>query len=907
MRDIYDRPLSFGFVRTLTLGDLAPDFGHHTGLVLVPARPVPTIRLRHVNVDSVALLLMPVPDSDRVRHLLFGRWWRSDRRRPLPDTIVKVVALHAPFNEARVSEVALPELAGRLGGRLVALQARLQARTHAPDEASPSTGAATQGEALAPIVVFAGGDGTTTPMAFLQATDLMAHARLTASGVLVWVTSARDGHPVRAARVAVLDTAGATVARGVTDDRGLAELTFRQQLTPSHESESFDEYDPPPENARAAERFLEVRLGNDCSLTDLARRSGMDISDAELAATFDDAWLRLGKDTHAALFADRGIYRPGEHVQVGAVMREGVLGSLRAPNAGDTARVRMMRTAMDGTSETLRDTVVRVSPFGTLTDRIALRANAVPGDYRVTVALVRHGAWQEFGSTRLRVAEYRAPEFLVTAHADSAPRVRGDSIDVRVSAAYLFGAPMAGIEVFWNVRFGELDPWELKIPGVGREWTIGRQGTWWERDTIPHAAWLNGVDTLDAQGVARLRIGTDSVVPGRGSSARVDVSVVDVNRQAVTASMETIVHPASFYLALHDSASAWWWPVRVAQRMQLMAVRPDGRKVAGVKVRVAVVSYRWSAPDTAKHGNFDYAWRADTVRVDTLETADSIRTFLLPTLREGPVTVVVTAMDERGRAVITTMARYVYGRGGIAGGSPLRLPLRVQRARLAPGDSAVVSFTSPWPAADAWVTVEREGVLSERVLRGVRGAVTVRLPMTEREVPNAFVSVLLVRRGPLGVTDSAALRMRIGYAALRVDDASKRLAVRVRALRAEYAPGDSATIEVTVRDARGRGTVTEATVWAVDEGVLALTGFTRPDLMRQLYAPVGDGVTLASTLRSLPAGFRRGCGGARGGLAGTEWERRTVRFQFRRRRRPRPTRPRRAATSTRRRSSAAVS
>jgi hypothetical protein len=102
--------------------------------------------------------------------------------------------------------------------------------------------------------------------------------------------------------------------------------------------------------------------------------------------------------------------------------------------------------------------------------------------------------------------------------------------------------------------------------------------------------------------------------------------------------------------------------------------------------------------------------------------------------------------------------------------------------------------------------------------------------------------------------ESPVERVRTGYAAVHVDDASKRLTVHLRPLRGEYAPGDSATIEVSVRDARRRPVRADATIWAEDEGVLALTNFRAPDPMQLLYRPVDDGVVLSSTLRTLSSG-----------------------------------------------------
>jgi uncharacterized protein YfaS (alpha-2-macroglobulin family) len=104
---------------------------------------------------------------------------------------------------------------------------------------------------------------------------------------------------------------------------------------------------------------------------------------------------------------------------------------------------------------------------------------------------------------------------------------------------------------------------------------------------------------------------------------------------------------------------------------------------------------------------------------------------------------------------------------------------------------------------------------------------------------------------PGGIGDPGRPTIRVGYVDLRVTPDVKRLAVTVTPDRAEYRPGDSARIRVQVRDAAQRGVASEVTLWAVDEGVLSLTGFRTPDPLDRLYQPRGLGLTLASTLANV--------------------------------------------------------
>jgi uncharacterized protein YfaS (alpha-2-macroglobulin family) len=59
--------------------------------------------------------------------------------------------------------------------------------------------------------------------------------------------------------------------------------------------------------------------------------------------------------------------------------------------------------------------------------------------------------------------------------------------------------------------------------------------------------------------------------------------------------------------------------------------------------------------------------------------------------------------------------------------------------------------------------------------------------------------------------------------------------VKVTADREEYRPGQKAHVEVAVADHQGRPAAAEVTLWAVDYGVLSLTGYRTPDLLGSVY------------------------------------------------------------------------
>jgi alpha-2-macroglobulin len=273
-------------------------------------------------------------------------------------------------------------------------------------------------------------------------------------------------------------------------------------------------------------------------------------------------------------------------------------------------------------------------------------------------------------------------------------------------------------------------------------------------------------------------------------------------------------------------------------------------------------------------------WVSDTVARCTVTTADASAPCTFTPSAGGIYTVAFTAVDRSGRSATTSFQRWASGRDWVPWNdeSQFKMDVIPDRTRYAVGDTATVLFASPFTNAEAWITVEREGVIEQRRLRLTSGSTTLKFPITEAYAPNAFVSILVARgrSAPPGPQDDPGRpTIRVGYAELRVTPEVKRLAVTLTPERSEYRPGDSARVRVQVRDARNTGPRSEVTVWAVDEGVLSLTGYTTPDPIDLIYQERGLGLRLASNMTTVAPQVPEGMKGTRepgggGGAAGAD-------------------------------------
>ena len=125
---------------------------------------------------------------------------------------------------------------------------------------------------------------------------------------------------------------------------------------------------------------------------------------------------------------------------------------------------------------------MRIWTCGTAAQTIPLPAGLAIGTYEVKVQRQFQGRWIDLAHTSYRVAEYRPPEFLVDAVADTAGRIPGDTLKVAVEARYLFGTAVGREAQEWTARQTSMYLWSLDIPGtagcyvVARGWGGGDDG-----------------------------------------------------------------------------------------------------------------------------------------------------------------------------------------------------------------------------------------------------------------------------------------------------------------------------------------------------------------------------------------------------------------------------------------------
>lgn len=675
----------------------------------------------------------------------------------------------------------------------------------------------------------------------VQATNLGITVKDSPQGSLIFVTRLDTAAPVAGAKVTVVNLDNTDVWSGTTNADGLA-------LTPPIAVRTPDE--------SWALAFL-VTAEKDGDVAYVCSDWNEGIEPWEFGTSYN---LHEATDVlRGSVFTDRGVYKPGEEVHVKAVLRHDTPAGVVMLPPGTALDV-VVKDARDKTVDARRITVSRwssaewtwtvpaVAGLGTHSITVTRPAPAgtpVPAEdgYDPT-------RWTRQITGSFLVAAYRKPDFRVDVSlTPDGPALAGAPLKARVSARYLFGGAMTTRPLTWSLTRAAAESLPAAITETFEEarWAFGYRPER-RRDAPAFTKVAAATLALDASSAFAATLASE---PGADAAYEYtfEGDVEDLSRQHIANRASVVVHPAPWYIGmkrLNDLV-----PAGAGATTEVVAVGLDGAITPHVKVTVSLVRIQYISARRAEGGGF-YDWESTRREIPagtwTVTTGAAPVPLTIPVPEGGSYVLHATAADAAGHVTRTDASFYAEGAGYTAWErfGHNRIELTPAKTRLAPGDTAKILIKSPWDTATALVTVEREGIRSVRRFALTSTQQTIDVPVTAKDIPNVYVSVLLVKGrtaapndaaatapdGPGGTdpTDPGKPAFRLGYTELTVSDASKQLDVKVTADKPEYRPARQAKVNVLVRDRAGKGATSEVTLWAVDAGVLALTGYDAPNI-----------------------------------------------------------------------------
>jgi uncharacterized protein YfaS (alpha-2-macroglobulin family) len=502
----------------------------------------------------------------------------------------------------------------------------------------------------------------------------------------------------------------------------------------------------------------------------------------------------------AFVWLDRGIYRPGETVNVMALLRDSAgqpvdfpaRVTIKRPNGLVFFQANPARRADDAVFVPVQ--LSGGAPAGTWTVEVRSDPNAPP----VGTAEFRVDA---FVPDRMAVDVGPVPPVLVP----------GQSVPLPVTARFLYGAPAANLSGKASLSIN-IDPQPFAALAG---WRIGLA----DEAFAPDQRDIAMADT-DAKGQTVVPLLIDHA-PDTTQAVKADI-LVEVNdpsghaSRAVASVPIRSVNPFIAIKPLFDGGSV---DAGAEAGFDVVAVKPDGTRMAmPAKLRLVRERPNWRIVRRGGLARYETVWRDEPLETKDVAIPADQPLHIAQKLDFGRYRIEVS---QAGGMAITS---YRFHAGWVTSDSPDvpdRVEVSTDRQVIPAGDHARIHIAAPF-GGEATLLVLSDRVHSLRTLSVAEGGTDVDVPVDASWGPGAYVAVHVFRGGGAMAKGDPRPDRAIGLVWVGVDPAARTLPVAIQAAE-KYAPRGRVT--VPVKTAPGAW----VTLAAVDEGILRLTNFPSPN------------------------------------------------------------------------------
>jgi uncharacterized protein YfaS (alpha-2-macroglobulin family) len=622
------------------------------------------------------------------------------------------------------------------------------------------------------------GDGSPTgsvgAVQMILRTDLAPTVWRGSDGLTVQMRAYSDAKPQKAVRLVLLAHNNDILAETITDEAGIGH--FGAALLHG-------------EGPLAPQALQAFGPGNDFATLDL-NAAAFDLSDRGVSGQPHPGPL------DAYVWFDRGIYRPGETVQVMALLRDA---------AGLPADIPAELKVKRPNGQVFLKTTPARGGDASLYVPVALSAGAAAGTW--VVELRADPAGEPIGRGEFRVDAFVPDRMAVDIGTPPPVIIPGVKAGLPVAARFLYGAPGAGLSGKGSLRL-VVDP--APFPALAG-YHIGLAGEVYAPDAMD----LDLPDT-DAEGKTVLPIvlarAPDTT---QALKADIEVEVNDPSGHGSRANASIPVRGANPMIGIRPLFADDAVDAGTQAAFDIAAVAPDGSPIA-LKARLRLLRERpdWRIVMRGSLASYETVWRDEPVETQELDIAAGTPVHFVKNLDFGRYRLEVS--QPGGMAA----SSYRF-RSGWAGSDSPDVPDRVDVSAgsrsVAAGTSVKIHIAPPF-AGEATLLVLSDRVLSSRNIAVPEAGMDVDVPVPAEWGPGAYVAVHVFR--PAG--GSTRPGRAIGLTWVGVDPAARTLALSIDAPDRTL---PRTRTEVAVHAAPGAW----VTLAAVDEGILRLTRFVSPD------------------------------------------------------------------------------
>jgi alpha-2-macroglobulin len=634
----------------------------------------------------------------------------------------------------------------------------------------------------------------------------------------VFVQSLHTGTPVAGAQVEVVAKNGSAVASQATDASGRAHFDKLEGLS-----------------RERAPLLLTVRKAGDMSFMPLNRNDRvLDVSRFDVGGLQN---ARSQDELGAYLFSDRGIYRPGETLHVGMIVKS-------ADWSRSLAGVPLEAEVLDARGLTVKRERLRLPPGGFAELQHTTLPSAPTGNYTVNLHIVKDDRTdRQIGSVSVKVQEFLPDRMKVSAQLSAPPAegwVHPRDLKGRINAQNLFGTPAENRRVEASLSLSPAWPAFRGFDGYSFfDPQRAKEGV---NDVLPEGQ-------TDARGEAEfdLRLGRFEKATYRLSLlARV---YEPEGGRSVSAETSALVSERAFLVGVKHDGDLGYVSMGSKRVSQLVAIDPQAQKVAAPGLTLQFVE-RKMVSMLIRQANDTYRYESRKKESVLSETPLSIAAqghgLVLDTAKAGNYSYVLR--DAQGLE-LNRVDYSVAGQGNVSRSLErnAELQLALNRRDYQPGEEIEISIRAPYVGAGL-ITIERDKVYAHAWFKAGTTASVQKIRVPKDFEGNGYVNVQFVRDPSSDEIFMSPMSHGVVPFATSLSKRTQALTLNVPEL---VKPGQVLKLKLASTQP------TRAVVFAVDEGILQVARYQTADPLAHFFQKRALEVRTSQILDLLLPEFKR--------------------------------------------------
>jgi alpha-2-macroglobulin len=512
----------------------------------------------------------------------------------------------------------------------------------------------------------------------------------------------------------------------------------------------------------------------------------------------------------AYIFSDRGLYRPGEEIHLGNILRT------QDWQAGlEGIPLELEITDPRGMSVYHQIFNANATGFSDLSYKTQL--SSPTGIYSASVYLVKNGHRdQVLGSTTVKVQEFEPDRIKVTASLSEQPVmgwISPEKVLPKIEAINLFGTPATNRRVAGQMTlspavpgFAGFEDYKFYDPSTfneGQQQKLADTKT----DDKGQASFDLGLARF-AKATYRLSLITQVFEPEGGRNVAA-VSSVLVSSLPYLVGVKKTDADLSFITKSSKQSSQW-----IALNNELKGQPIDGLTLEWIQRKYVSVLMKQN------NGTYRYQSRLkETVRDSHPQKLVATATEIaLPTDEPGDFALILRNAEGQQ---LNRLDYSVIGLGNLSRSleRSAELQLKLNKTEYMAGDSVEISIQAPYIGAGL-ITIEREKVYAHQWFKTDTTASVQHITIPSSFEGNGYITVQFVRS--LGSEEVFTSPLSYGALPFKMSLAPRTQTLTLKAPEL-IKPGDTLDLELIAPN------TSQAVIYAVDEGILQVARYTKPD------------------------------------------------------------------------------